>query len=58
MKTCMILPHLTIDFRMRRVYPVERLPYPGPNCGCESCCEKWMSELMAKFNPPYVDDAR
>lgn len=58
MKTCLLFPHVTVDVRMRRVYAVERKPFPGPNCGCESCCEKWMSELMAKFKPRYVDNLR
>jgi hypothetical protein len=44
-KTCLLFPHLTVDFKMKRVYPSARLPYPGPNCDCDSCHTQWMESL-------------
>lgn len=46
-KTCLLFPHLQIQLRFKRVYPVNKLPYPGdPRCECDTCHNKWIMSLL------------
>ena len=46
MKSRLILPYITLEYRVKRVYTPDKLPYPGNKCSCETCHNKWMASLL------------